>query len=685
VATGRIASLPTQDEGRTRFDFEISRLEDGQGRPMRIPGRARIGWYRDAPRLEPGETWRLPVRLKQPVGFRNPGGFDYEGWLFQQRIRATGYVAPGKRVRVQTAPLFNVDRLRLRLRERFLDRFPGQRRAALLVALAVGDSSGVSAGDWRVLTQTGTSHLLAISGLHIALVAALCFGLARRLWPLLGPAALWLPAPRAGAVAAALGAAVYSALAGFGVPTQRALVMVLIWTIAAGFYRRASFTSALAAALLAVLLFDPFAALAPGFWLSFGAVAAIGFGMGARTTAQGWWHRWGRVHLVVAVGLLPLLAYWFHQLPLLTIPANLFAVPWISLLTVPLVLLACLASSFLPALAELLLELALDSIELLWPLLRLLAEPSFSVRGVPDAGPWAIGMALCGGAILLLPRGIPGRWLGAVWMLPLLVPAGELLRAGEFRLTVLDVGQGLAAVARTRNHVLLYDAGPRYGPEFSAGSAVVLPYLRQAGIGRIDLLVVSHADIDHAGGLQEVLESVAVDRILASAPESVPHPAAAACRAGQGWNWDGVEFEILHPPLREDLQGNDRSCVLRARSDSGAALLTGDIEAPAETMLLAGARDRLAARVLIAPHHGSGTSSTAGFVEAVHPDVVVFAAGYRNRFGFPKQDIIARYQRHGARTLDTARSGAIDIRLRRAGVSIHSHRQAHRRFWHSRI
>jgi competence protein ComEC len=248
------------------------------------------------------------------------------------------------------------------------------------------------------------------------------------------------------------------------------------------------------------------------------------------------------------------------------------------------------------------------------------------------------------------------------------------------------VGQGLAALVRTRSHALLYDAGPRFGPDFSAGTAVILPYLRQAGIPDLDVLMLSHGDSDHAGGLDDVLRGIVVKRVLAGTPDAVPRAAVEACVAGQGWRWDGVDFEVLHPRGSDGrLRGNNRSCVLRIRNDARAALLTGDIEEVSENMLLSSVREHLRAQVLIAPHHGSRTSSSVSFVDAVRPDVVVFAAGFRNRFGFPKQDIIARYQQHGARILDTARSGAIDIRLQRAAISIHTHRQAHRRFWHSRI
>jgi competence protein ComEC len=385
------------------------------------------------------------------------------------------------------------------------------------------------------------------------------------------------------------------------------------------------------------------------------------------------------------LGLLPILVYWFHQLPVLTIPANLVAVPWISLLTVPLVLLACVLLPVHAPAGGVLLDLAGESIELLWPSLQLLADTPISLLAAPDIAVVNIVLGVFGALILMLPRGVPGRWLGALWMLPLLLPGTHAPRHGEFRIAILDVGQGLAAVVRTQERVLLYDTGPRFGAEMSAGAAVILPYLMQAGISRIDMLVLSHGDSDHAGGLEDVLRGIPVAGILAGMPATVPARGVHGCAAGQHWRWDGVDFEVLHPRSNGNERDNDRSCVLRIRNGARAALITGDIEARSEAALLAASGDRLGAQVLVAPHHGSGTSSSAAFIAAVRPDIAIFSAGYRNRFGFPKQDIIARYQRHGARILDTARSGAIDIRLHRAGISIRTHRREQRRFWHSRI
>ncbi|MGH8630694.1 MAG: DNA internalization-related competence protein ComEC/Rec2, partial [Burkholderiales bacterium] len=412
----------------------------------------------------------------------------------------------GAHARIAIAGAWNIDLYRYLLRER-LGKILGDRAGGtLIIALAMGDQGGISSDQWRVMTHTGTNHLLAISGLHIGFVAGLVFLLVRWIWPLLGAAADRIAAQRVAALAALASAAIYSALAGFSVPTQRTLIMIGTWSVVQMLDRRAGMSEVLALALLAVLIFDPFSVLAPGFWLSLAAVAAIAWGMGCRIGKTGVWWRWGRVQVVVSVGLLPLLVLWFQQVPLLSIPTNLIAVPWITLVTVPLVLLACVALAFSATLAEGILHTALVSIDMVWRFLEILSDLNFSLLPVPSPGVPALILALIGAAILLAPRGVPGRWLGAAWMLPLLFPPGTGLSTGELRLALLDVGQGLAAVVRTRQHTLLYDTGPRFSGDFSAGRAAVLPYLRHAGTRRVDVLVQSHGDNDHIGGLADVLD-----------------------------------------------------------------------------------------------------------------------------------------------------------------------------------
>lgn len=685
-ATGEIASLPSAREDAVRFDFNIAELRDTAGGALPSPGKVRLSWYRAAPELIPGDVWQLTVKLKRPAGFMNPGGFDYEGWLFQQGIHAVGYVNEhDARALPERVDRWNIDRYRYAIRECLNAMIGTERLGALIPALAVGDTSTMTRAQWRILNRSGTTHLLAISGLHIAFFAGLCFLFVQRLWPVSAAACRVMAAPRAAAIAAVVGAIAYSALAGFSVPTQRSMVMIATWMSAQALYWQSGMSHVLALALMAVLLFDPFSVLAPGFWLSFLAVAVIAWGLGNRVGEAGWWWRWGQVQVAVTIGLSPILVVWFQQVPLLGMIANLAAVPWVTFLTVPLILAGTAMLRVWAYAGELLLRLALWSLDLLWPLLQMTGESRFSVLPLPAPTIPALALAMIGAAILLLPRGVPGRWLGVFWMLPLLFPAGSAPVPGEFRLALLDVGQGLSAVVQTHDHVLVYDTGPRFGTEFNAGGAVVVPYLRHLGIRTIDALILSHGDNDHIGGLADVLDGVEVIRMLSGVPEAVPAKGVEQCRAGMSWTWDGVVFTILHPPSDRTLPGNNRSCVLRVSASGRAALLTGDIERDAELALVDHASTGLRSSVLVAPHHGSRTSSSPAFIDAVRPDVVLFPAGYRNRFGFPKQDIIARYQQHGARVLDTGRSGAIDVHFDRAAVSIRTWRRDHRRFWHSQL
>ena len=686
TAFGEIDSLPNSRDGVVRFDFHVHELRDAGGRRRPSPGRVRLSWYRAAPVLVPGDHWRLTLKLRRPVGFMNPGGFDYEGWLFQQGIRATGYVIEVRgNARLGHANPWNVDRYRFAIRERLNGLFDGERLGPLIAALAVGDTGAMTSAHWRVLNRSGTTHLLAISGLHIAFFAGLCFLFVGRIWPLSETACRVLAAPRAAAIAAVVGAIAYSALAGFSVPTQRSVVMIGVWMSVQALYWHTGMSHVLALALIAVLLFDPFSVLAPGFWLSFLAVAAMAWGLGNRVGDTGWWWRWGQVQVVVTVGLFPVLVAWFQQLPLLGIAANLVAVPWVTFLSVPLILAGTALLPIWNHAAELLLRLALWSLELLWPFLKMTANAGVSVLTLPAPTMPALILAMIGAAILLLPRGVLGRWLGVLWMLPLLFPRETAPAPGAFDLALLDVGQGLSAVVRTHRHVLVYDTGPRFGDEFNAGAAVVVPYLRHYGLRSVDALVLSHGDNDHVGGLADVLDGVAVRHILAGVPEAVQAPGSVPCRAGQTWEWDAVQFTVLHPPQGWAPPGNNRSCVLRINASGRVVLLTGDIEREAEHVLVEDSASALRAGVVVAPHHGSRTSSSPAFVGAVQADVVLFPAGYRNRFGFPKQDIIARYQRHGARALDTGRSGAIEVRVRRTGLLIRTFRRENRRFWHSQL
>jgi len=680
---GTIASIPQRFERGVRFELDVDRLK-GAGRPWSGPRRVRLSWYDSPPALAVGERWSLTVRLKRPHGYSNPGGFDYERWLFQRGIRATGYVRNrAANHRLAAARGFELARLREHLGERIDQVLAGHEHAGIVKALAVGLRHGLSQADWEVLRATGTSHLMAISGLHIGLVAGLAFYLGRWLWSLPGYTVAHVGAPRVGAVAAILAAVGYAALAGFSIPTQRALVMVAVFMAGILWRGRTAPGHGLFLALSFVLVLDPLSVLSVGFWLSFGAVAVILLGMTGRVSARSLWWRWGRVHWLIAIGLLPLMMTFFGENPLLSPLANLVAVPFMGLLVVPLVLAGVLFLGVLPPMGEWLLTAGANSVELIWPYLEWLAGLDLVYRGpVPD-GPWRLAAAIVGAILLLLPRGYPARWLGLLWLSPLVFAPVPRPAHGEAWLTVLDVGQGLGTVVQTRDHVLVFDAGPRFSARFDAGRAVLSPFLRAQGVDRVDTLIVSHGDSDHAGGVASLRRLVPVDSILSSAPER--WPGARPCRQGQAWHWDGVQFRILHPRETDTVGSNERSCVLQVRAEGGTALIPADIESPTERALLAQYGEGLRADVLVAPHHGSKTSSSEAFLATVQPRHVMFSVGYRNRFGLPDPEVLARYRQRDTVVHDTARHGAITVKLPGTGVpSVSSHYRADsRRFWNT--
>jgi competence protein ComEC len=661
AAVGRIASVPRRDARRLQFVLHVDGLRHA-GHAIAGPRRLRLSWYGRAPRLQAGDRWRLTVRLKRPSGLMNPGTFDYERWLFQHHIDATGYVRAGPSNR-RLDRGWSLNRVRQRLVESLHRALGFDRNLGVVTALAVGERRGISKGQWELLNATGTSHLLAISGLHIGLVAGLVFVLTRWLWSRPLRLTSRLPAPKAAALMGLTAAAAYAALAGFSVPTQRALIMVVVafGGLLLGRYRRP--TDSLAAALLVVLVWDPLAVLAPGFWLSFAAVAAILYGMSARVGGSGLWWRWGRVQWLVAAGLLPLSLVFFQRLSWVAPAANLVAVPWVSLLVVPLVLLGSTLLVLGDGLGGWMLHWASALLDLLWHFLAALADLPMAVWSQQAPPLWAVLAAGLGALLLLAPRGFPGRWLAALLWLPAFVALPPAPVAGALDLTVLDVGQGLAVVARTRRHTLVYDAGPRFSPSFDAGAAVVVPFLRNLGVRRIDRLVVSHDDRDHMGGLGSILRRLTVDDVLSGVPEAVAGVQAHQCRRGQAWTWDAVRFRVLSPSSRTARNGNNRSCVLRIDAPGGSVLLTGDIQSEVEQQLLAQLPEWLPADVLVVPHHGSRTSSTAAFVQRVRPAYAVFTTGYRNRFGFPRPAVVARYRGAGAALLDSAADGAVRFRI----------------------
>lgn len=691
---GVIASLPQPYERSVRFEFEVERvLTEGATVPLRIS----LSWWGTAargtmpsmlPELHPGERWQLTVRLKRPYGTANPNGFDYEAWLLERDIRATGYVRPGSGSRRLDAmverPQYRIERARDALRERIRQALPGEPYAGVLAALAIGDQRAIPPEQWQVFTRTGVNHLMSISGLHVTMVSGLALAIAYWLWRRSARLMLWLPARKAAVLFGFAAALAYTLLAGFAVPAQRTLYMIAVMALALWSGRMSSASVVLALALLAVVLLDPWAVLAPGFWLSFGAVAVILFVTACRVAPPHWFKAWARVQWAVTLGLIPLLLAMFQQVSIVSPLANAIAIPVVSLVVVPLTLLGMLLPFDFVLLA------AHEIMAWCMALLDWMSNVPAAVWQQHAPPAWTVVVSAVGAAWLLLPRGFPARWLGTIGFLPLFMVLPPKLDEGVLRLTVLDVGQGLAVVAQTRNHALLYDTGPAFGPNVDSGNRIIVPYLRAAGVRRLDGMIVSHDNADHSGGALSTLQALPVAALFTSLPDMDPLPLEASqtfrCFAGQDWEWDGVRFEMLHPSRASYDQGrikdNDRSCVLKITTRAGKVLLPGDIQRKAEGELLSAQRAALPADVLVAPHHGSKTSSTPEFVREVKPQAVIIPVGYRNRFGHPHPEAVERYRGLGSRIYRTDRDGALTLTFGAAsGIQIEPYRAVYRRYW----
>lgn len=666
----RVLGLPERGERAWRFEARLPVAQHG------LPAGAllRLSWFDHDEALLPGQCWKLQVKLRGPRGLVNPGGFDFERHAVAQGIAATGYVSGPAVACGEHASLHALRASIAADADRYLE--PGTVRA-VLKALAIGDTRELSDADWDLFRATGTTHLIAISGLHVGLAAgmgALLFWLVYQLLPGL---ALRVPRPLAMALGALLAAAGYSALAGFALPTQRTLVSLAAALSASLLRRDLGWWQRYALALIALLAFDPLAVLTPGFWLSFGAVAWLIYAF------SGAWRslHWGRAAVLSQLGLslalLPLTLVFFQEASVSSPLVNLLAVPWITLVIVPLLLLALVMPVAL-------LQSALWSFAawLLAPLIELMRWVHAADVGRllwPQPDPLAVLLATLGLLWLLAPRGIPMRALGLLLLFPLLWPRSPALPDEAYEVVLLDVGQGQAILVRTATHALLIDTGPGFPDGGDLSDRVVLPSLLNRGVTRLDGIVVSHGDLDHAGGHASLRRRLPETQVWSGETDRVP--GASACQAGQGWTWDGVDFAVLHPPEHFPSLGNESSCVLRISSRHGSVLIPGDIGEVIESRLVREQAAALDVDVLVAGHHGSRSSSSDAWLAAVSPDWVVYSVGYLNRFGFPAAEVRARVAAHGAQQADTAQSGALHIGVGAAGISLHGERALRPRWW----
>lgn len=665
--TAMIDALPRPSSHATQLMLRIQQVDAAGGdvacRSYFRGQRVRVGDYHlDRPDYQGGQVWRFDLRLKSPHGSANPGGFDYERWLFSQRIVATGSVHGKPTLLAEHADGFAAYLLSVRSqwRTRLLDISQSEgkpdRGRGLLLGLTIGDSDYLGQEAWETLLATGTNHLLAISGLHVGMVSGLFAWLAGWLWS----RTRWcerLPARRVAAVVAVFAAWGYTFLAGMSVPTERTALMITILLAGLLLGRSWRLLDLWLVALVGVLLLDPFNVLTAGFWLSFGAVLIMLLWLQYRP-ALAYWRDGFRLQLIVTLALLPIVWGLFDRLAWSSLPANIVAVPVITLVITPLSLLVMVFVHFLPSVASFLMGA-----------INLLAEGLFGFLqwlrlALPDshiAAPvgWTLLLAAMGVAWMLMPKQWPSRYLGLVLCLPAVVYRPALIPEGQADIWFLDVGQGLAVIVHTTHHAMLYDAGPAFG-ESDAGERTVVPALRALHISSLNQIVISHHARDHVGGLPSVL--AAYPRVPVLSGEPLPGIEDAPCRDGARWQWDGVEF-TTHQASLNHTSDNNRSCVLRIQSRAGRVLLTGDIEAAAEQALIdahSGGTE-LKSDVLYVPHHGSKTSSSAAFLDAVNPVAAVISAGKFNPFGHPHPVVLKRYQQRHIPVFITADGGAIEV------------------------
>ncbi len=691
--TGYVLGLPVSDSQSVRFRFQVESVNAKEAQWL-MGKTLRLSWF-DEVSLAPGERWQLEARLKRPRGFVNPGGFDYHAWLLRQGISASGSVRVSdwnRQLEALSSRTVFIDRWRWQLRQRIAALPLSETAKGLVAALSIGDSSLLSQDHWRSFARAGIIHLLIISGLHIGLAAALGYwlgGAAGRLAGLFNPAINAIYWAGCGSL---LVATAFALLSGFALPAQRALVMTLVGIFILVFARNIQRGTGFALALVAVAVADPLAIYSAGFWLSFVAVAVLIWLLPRSHTRYGRLRQFWIAQWYMFVALWAILIYWQLPQSVLSPLVNLLAIPWVSLLIVPLCLLAVLISPLMAGPAEWLWGLAGLQLEWLANIVRLLPNwpmPPFAAEG---AGFLALAVIAI---YLLLPLGFSSKYLAMVLLLALATAKNLQKREIPLEVTILDVGQGLAVVVKASGHTLLYDTGARFSDRFDAGSGIVAPFLKRSGINRFDMLLVSHDDNDHAGGTEGLLSEISTALTIAGEPFAGMREDVLPCRQGMVWRWGEVDFQMLSPASAfpatptshnesEELNSNNRSCVLLIQFRGDKILLPGDIESGAEAELLETAPHQLTSiKLLVAPHHGSKTSSSWPFLKHATPQYVVFSAGYKHHFGHPNQAVVQRYRALGTQTFETALSGAITFRWDQNGkLQISRARDGYRHYWH---
>ena len=671
---GVVSSIPEIYPDYVRFRFDpLPGNEQGD-----LPGRLLVYWYRDFPSLSVGEKWRLELQLKPPWGRVNFQGSDRERWLFSEGIGGLGTARSGELLPVAGLNSYPLQNVRGLVKEKLALLLDDERMRGVVQALAIADRSGMSFADRQLLASTGTSHLLAISGLHVGLAAVGGAWLTRiglALLPVPTMARWGYGASLAGGLLTAL---CYAALAGWGVSTQRAVLMMAVAVCTLALNRTVHPARIWILALAAVFVVDPLAPLGAGAWFSFLAVAVLLMMFVPRTGGVSWWKTALLAQAGVMVTMLPLTLYWFQYFSPVGLLANLGAIPWVSLVVVPLTLSGVAVLPVSMAVAGVLLKLAGQASTGLFAYLEFLAGLQGPVPILPAPGWLTVVLAMLGGLLLVLPGGFPGRWVGLFLLLPLFLPPGSRTERGSLLIEALDVGQGMAVLLSTENHTLLYDSGPGDGRNQNLVDSVILPAMANLSGEAPERIIISHGDLDHAGGLSALLDHYPAASLIANLP--VQPGDIENCYSGLAWRHDGFEFEVIHPSSALPYMGNNSSCVLSVTGPEASILFTGDISRVVEERLRA--TELGPHRMVFVPHHGSKTSSSAGFIAAAGPELAIATTGLGNRFGFPREEIRQRYISTGSSFWSTGECGALRVLISADGlINAESARRTRNKIW----
>ncbi len=676
---GTIIDLPQLYEGYSKFRLCLTGVKSANHwRSVHIP--IQLTWTKPHPAIHVGERWQLMVILKKNHALQNPGAMDFSALAVVEHTLASGTIKKSfynqKLPSIWTFSLY-WQSVREHLRNAILKALDGHSYRGVILALVLGERSYLTSEQWLLFQKTGTSHLIAISGLHVGLIIWCSGMLIAWLWSACPRLLLACPKQHVALYGGTVVGFIYSALAGFAVPTLRAIILAVLLAVMQYLRRVSDAGDVFCLCLLGVLLLQPFAVLTPSFWLSFSAVAMLLFLSSYRVSKSSIW----RLQIGLSMGLAPISLLFFQATSLVGILANLIAIPVVGWGVVPLALLGTVTINGFPIVGTALLQLAATVGAWVQQVLFYLSDWPYSIF-YQAITPWQFVILLLSGLWLLAPSGWPARWLGIVGIAVGFLPQHKPLPMGLASITVLDVGQGLSVVVETARHVLIYDTGPAYEAGFDAGRQVLVPFLRSAHINRIDRLFVSHEDNDHRGGAKALLAYIPVNFIVTSVPEKFPNYPVGHCVKGMHWTWDGVDFRVLYPELGNSLTDNNHSCVLQIRSHQHALLLPGDIEQPAEALLLQQS-SALKSTILLAPHHGSITSSSAAFIQAVLPQIVIVSAGYLNRYHLPSPVVISRFSDQGAKIYNTAKTGALQFIIghNNSQIEVRSYQARHRRFF----